>query len=245
MAQEVILRLDEAQEFRQLSDAEFTLRARLNKRILGWLVVEKARKKQCACISYVKEGDANTHFFHLRANDRHQKNCIQRLRSGAGWVVNHNDKQNIIQDHFESVMADPPPCTRDFNWQTLHLETPDLLSLDRPFSEEIWQAICQMPQDKVPGPDGFTGHFFRKCWQIVRHDIVAAINSFYDLRCHDLNLINKANITLLPKKEGAEDIRDFRPISLIHAIAKIITKVLTSASTANAPTYFGLPKCLH
>jgi mannosylglycoprotein endo-beta-mannosidase len=74
---------------------------------------------------------------------------------------------------------------------------------------------------------------------------VAAINSFYDLRCHDLNLINKANITLLPKKEGAEDIRDFRPISLIHAIAKIITKVLTSASTANAPTYFGLPKCLH
>jgi mannosylglycoprotein endo-beta-mannosidase len=29
-----------------------------------------------------------------------------------------------------------------------------------------------------------------------------------------------------PKKEGAEDIRDFRPISLIHAIAKIITKIL-------------------
>jgi hypothetical protein len=48
MAQEVILRLDEAQEFRQLSDVEFTLRVRLKKRILGWIVVEKARKKQCA-----------------------------------------------------------------------------------------------------------------------------------------------------------------------------------------------------
>jgi hypothetical protein len=47
MAQEVILRLDKAQEFRQLSDAEFTLQAKLKKRILGWLVIEKARKAEC------------------------------------------------------------------------------------------------------------------------------------------------------------------------------------------------------
>jgi hypothetical protein len=170
--------------------------------------------------------DANTRFFHLRANGRHQKNYIQRLHSWAGWVVNHNDKQNFIHDHLENVMADPPPHIRNFNWHVLLLETSDLSSLGRPFSEEeIWQAICQMPQDKAPGPDGFTRHFFRKCWQIVRYDIVADINSFYDLRCHDLNLINKANVILVPK-EGAEDICDFKPISLIHAIAKIITKVL-------------------
>jgi hypothetical protein len=56
---------------------------------------------------------------------------------------------------------------------------------------------------------------------------VAAINSIYDLRCQDLNLVNKANIILLPKKEGADNIRDFRPISLIHIIAKIVTKILT------------------
>lgn len=31
---------------------------------------------------------------------------------------------------------------------------------------------------------------------------------------------------LLPKKEGAEDISDFRPISLIHAFTKIIAKIL-------------------
>jgi hypothetical protein len=39
-------------------------------------------------------------------------------------------------------------------------------------------------------------------------------------------LINKANIILLPKKEGAEAITDYRPISLIHAVTKIVTKVL-------------------
>jgi hypothetical protein len=44
MAQEVILRLDEAQDTRKLSSAEFNLRSKLKKRITGWLVVEKARK---------------------------------------------------------------------------------------------------------------------------------------------------------------------------------------------------------
>jgi mannosylglycoprotein endo-beta-mannosidase len=55
---------------------------------------------------------------------------------------------------------------------------------------------------------------------------MAAINTVYDLHCNELDLLNKANIILLPKKEGIEDIRDFRTISLIHAIAKIITKIL-------------------
>ena len=45
MAQEVILRIDEEQDFRQLSEAEFSLRAKLKKRIMGWLVIERARKK--------------------------------------------------------------------------------------------------------------------------------------------------------------------------------------------------------
>jgi hypothetical protein len=109
----------------------------------------------------------------------------------------------------------------------LNLPVDDLSSLDSPFTEEeIRRAISLMPQDKAPDPDGFTGHFFKKCWQTIRADVSAAITSFYYNRCQDLNLPNKANIILVPKKEGAEDISDFRPIRLIHAIAKIITKIL-------------------
>jgi hypothetical protein len=33
---------------------------------------------------------------------------------------------------------------------------------------------------------------------------MAAIYVFYNSCCHDLNLLNKANIILLPKKEGAD-----------------------------------------
>lgn len=39
--------------------------------------------------------------------------------------------------------------------------------------------------------------------------------------------LNASFITLIPKKKGAEDIRDFRPISLIGGLYKIIAKVLS------------------
>jgi hypothetical protein len=92
MAQEVIQHLDEAQESRALSNAEFNLRTKHKKRILSWLIIEKARKKQCSRISNIREGDANTHFFHLRANGRRRKNFIQRLHHQQGWLFNHEDK---------------------------------------------------------------------------------------------------------------------------------------------------------
>jgi hypothetical protein len=227
MAQEIILRLDEAQDFRGLSSAEASLRSELKKRILGWLVIEKARKKQCARISYVKEGDANTCFFHLRANGRRRKNFIQKLQEGPHCFFKHSDKHRLIQEHFEKAMSAPLPRTRDFSWTDLALPAVDLSSLDRPFTDsEVWQAIFLLPQDKAPGPDGFTGHFFKKCWPLIQPDIMAAIHSLYNLRCRDLDLLNKANIILIPKKDGAISIGDFRPISLIHGVAKIVTKVL-------------------
>src|ERR1041384_2198359 len=84
-----------------------------------------------------------------------------------------------------------------------------------------------MPSDKAPGPDGFTGIFFKKCWDVIKHDIMRVIHLFDSLHTANLHWLNSANVVLLPKKEGAEGIADYRPISLIHGIAKIIAKVLS------------------
>jgi hypothetical protein len=40
--------------------------------------------------------------------------------------------------------------------------------------------------------------------------------------------VNNALITLLPKKLGAEEVRDFWPISLIHGVAKLVAKVIAN-----------------
>lgn len=54
-----------------------------------------------------------------------------------------------------------------------------------------------------------------------------AINLFGNLHAENFHWLNSANVALLPKKDGAGSISEFRPISLIHGIAKIITKALS------------------
>jgi hypothetical protein len=83
-----------------------------------------------------------------------------------------------------------------------------------------------MPSDKAPGPDDFTGAFFKACGGIVKDDIMAANNSLYTMNSQGFQLLNSANIVLLPKKNDALRVTDYRPISLIHSIAKIFSKLL-------------------
>jgi hypothetical protein len=40
--------------------------------------------------------------------------------------------------------------------------------------------------------------------------------------------LNSAFITLLPKKEEAQQPGEFRPISLVHSFAKLVTKILAN-----------------
>jgi len=44
----------------------------------------------------------------------------------------------------------------------------------------------------------------------------------------NLGVLNSAYITLLPKKDGADQPKDFRPISLVHSFAKLITKMMAN-----------------
>ena len=93
---------------------------------------------------------------------------------------------------------------------------------------EVLRTIKQMPADKAPGPDGFTGIFFKATWDIIKVDVMRVIHLFGNLHSDNFHWLNSANVVLIPKKEGAECISDFRPISLIHAIAKIVAKVLAT-----------------
>jgi len=112
-----------------------------------------------------------------------------------------------------------------------HLNIPNhnLEALDIPFDEnEVWQTIKDLLSDKAPGPDGFTGRFYKACWPIIKEDIMAALHTIWGRNCRNLWLLNSAYITLLPKKSYADLVKDFRPTSLVHSFAKLVTKVLAN-----------------
>ncbi|XP_020172573.1 uncharacterized protein [Aegilops tauschii subsp. strangulata] len=224
-----ILRLDVAHESRSLSPDELDLRKRLKRRVIGLAVLEKARKRQMSRITYMKEGDANTRFFHHRVNRRRRKNFIHRLKHNGGWVTDHDHKKAIIHSHFSSVIKKGPRRQRDFNWEGVPTPDCDLSDIGSPFTEEeARRVVFQSPSNKAPGPDGFTGAFFKACWDIIKVDVMAAIDHFSNLHASNFHWLNSANIALIPKKDGAEDISDFRPIHLIHVVAKLTAKMMAS-----------------
>jgi hypothetical protein len=91
--------------------------------------------------------------------------------------------------------------------------------------EDIDKVVLRMPSDKAPGPDGFNDLFIKKCWHIIKKNVYQLCFDFYDEKI-DLQVINSSFITLVPKVNNPSTVNDFRPISLINSIFKIITKLL-------------------
>jgi hypothetical protein len=85
----------------------------------------------------------------------------------------------------------------------------------------------QMELNKSPSLDGFPAEFFQKIWAIIKGDLMEMFSSF---RKGELPLfhLNFGTIILLPKKENAIQIRQYRPICLLNVSFKILTKVGTN-----------------
>ena len=113
-------------------------------------------------------------------------------------------------------------------WAQLYPERTELSELTRPIQEEeIKEVINSWPNNKTPGPDGFCGEFYKEFMDILIPDIKAVIahameegNTFYPL--------NGSYTVLIPKKQNSNEVKDFRPISLINGIQRIFSKILSN-----------------
>lgn len=107
------------------------------------------------------------------------------------------------------------------------LESDDRCSLELPFSEEeVLSALRGMSKDKAPGPDGFTMAFFSHCWEVIKDNVMEVFRFFHSNICFEKSF-NATFIALIPKKKGASSLSDFRPISLIGSVYKLLAKVLS------------------
>ncbi|CAN6234585.1 unnamed protein product [Urochloa humidicola] len=143
-------------------------------------------------ISWLREGDRNTKYFHQKARWRARKNRIKKLkREDGSWTSDQNEMQGMAKDYFTDLFlrdndVDPqelidlldPRITDDIN-----------RDLCKPYSvEEISDAMFQIGPLKAPGPDGFPARFFQRNWPVLKEDIVRAVQEFfcdrsYAVRC--------------------------------------------------------------
>ena len=112
------------------------------------------------------------------------------------------------------------------------IEEEERLSLEKEFTkEEVIQVLREMEGDKAPGPDGFTVAFFHKCWSVVEKDVMDFFDCFQRHSVSERS-INASFLTLTPKKCNVVNIKDFRPISLVGSVYKLLSKVLANGLKA-------------
>ncbi|KAM3020904.1 hypothetical protein ACUV84_040901 [Puccinellia chinampoensis] len=176
LAQEIVLRLDMAQDSRTLTWGETWLRKELKRKILGLASLQRTMARQRSRLLWIKEGDANTTFFHAHASKCRRRNHMFKLKKGDREVTDQQEMEELATEFFTDLIGQPKERVEEINLDALGLSRLNLDDLEANFTEEeIWSVVKNLPADKSPGPDGFSVLFFQKCWATIKVDFMAAI----------------------------------------------------------------------
>ncbi|GKC59266.1 cysteine-rich receptor-like protein kinase [Tanacetum coccineum] len=149
---------------------------------------------------WLRLGDCNSKFSHMIYNSRMRSNSLQSI-SVKGEVYSDPYKAKgataeFFREHFQS--------SREI---------------------EIQSVVWCCGEDRAPGPDGLNFKILKQNWNVIKDDMIRFFEEFRAKGCFP-KALNNSFITLIPKKLCPQDLNDFRPISLISSMYKVLAKVL-------------------
>ncbi|XP_028101439.1 uncharacterized protein LOC114300778 [Camellia sinensis] len=138
--------------------------------------------------------------------------------------------------HFSEAWKNKPVLVGDFKSVRL---SDQFHLLEAKFSEEeVWAAVIDCNGNKAPGPDGFNMMFFQKFWKMLKEEVLNFMKEFHSSG-RLASGFNSTFITLIPKKEKAITLNEFRPISFVGSVYKILSNVLASRLKKVMPMIIG------
>ncbi|KAE8721931.1 pentatricopeptide repeat-containing protein [Hibiscus syriacus] len=190
-------------------------------RIEEQIWVQKSREK------WVKGGDRNSKFFHTCASIRRRLNSLYALNVDGVITKDPGLIKSRVREHFFKAFN----CCSTMEVEGINLDFAKIspqqnLLLEKEFTEdEIWGTINSCDSNKAPGPDGLNMGFFKNFWLSLKGDILKFFHNFY-LSKEWEHGINHSSLTLIPKGSNVGSLDDFRPISLVGGMYKILSKCL-------------------
>ncbi len=178
--------------------------------------------------------DAPSKFFFSMEKKNSKSRIIHSLVSDTGQELNKTSeiRQAVVQFYKQLYTADLINgnilnASRFFEGLPI-LDEESNEDLKFPLTvQELYTALMSMENGKSPGIDGLPIEFYKLFWPILGEDILAVFNEslikgFLPLSCR------RAVITLLPKKGDLQNIKNWRPVSLLCSEYKILSKVLAT-----------------
>jgi hypothetical protein len=182
-------------------------------------------------VTWLKEGDRNTNFFHQKAIWRARKNKIKKLKDDDGiWQEVPSDMERMATSYFQELFTRDPSLNPDDLVAMTQPKVTEQMNEDlcKDFTDdEIGDALFQIGPLKAPGIDGFPARFYQRNWGTIKVEVINAVKLFFATGRMPEGVNNTA-IVLIPKNDQPETLKEFRPISLCTVIYKVIAKCMAN-----------------
>ena len=187
------------------------------------LLRQKSRER------WLKQGDCNSAYFHKVINFRRSYNSLHGILIAGVWVHDpiavKNEAVSFFQNRF-TEMHNIRPTLDGVNFSSINQRQREILIA--PFSDqEIKDAVWSCGGEKCPGPDGFNFNFIKEFWEVVKSDFRRFVDEFHVHGCFPKGS-NASFLALIPKINHPQTFDDYRPISLIGCMYKVIAKLLAN-----------------
>ena len=179
--------------------------------------------------AYLIRKQANVNSKHLISSIKTEAGIIDNVEENT--ILNTKDSINLyISKYYDKLykeeIFDPILQEQFLNFIDRQLSNDECLLLEVPITiNEIFNAIKKMNINKSPGLDGLPIEFYIKFWEIIKNEITKVIiNITKGMLLEEKQ--RRAIITLIHKDGDLNQLKNWRPISLICADTKIVAKIL-------------------
>ena len=195
---------------------------------------QKFQYQESAILSkWARVGDRCTkEFFEFHEGQRKPISISQLRGEGDRLITAQSELETHILSFYEQLYTrddtvEEDAAAREECFRTLKQTVTEEHNqeLMRPLTlDEVSIAMKQLPAGKAPGVDAIPAEFYQALWEDIDTDIF----SFVSESIHEAHIeaeLNVSKIALLPKSEDRSRVQNFRPISLLNTLYKIVAKV--------------------
>nr|GFB85457.1 RNA-directed DNA polymerase, eukaryota [Tanacetum cinerariifolium] len=192
--------IDKALDGGVIDDTALLRRLDLKRQLIDIQLSDSKDFLQKSKIKWAIEGDENSKFFHGVINKRRSQLAIRGIFVDGLWCTNPIAIKTAFFSHFANRFKKPVDSRFKVNFQ---------------FPKKLLQYQA----------DELEGHVSHD--EIRKADFSAAVDYLFSKGSFPYGC-NSSFVTLIPKVIDAKFVTDFRPISLIGCVYKVVTKILAN-----------------
>ncbi|CAI5989863.1 unnamed protein product [Closterium sp. NIES-65] len=195
---------------------------------------EKSHKEKLqtwACVEAELDGEVASGFLSAQIKARKAGTEIREVSRNGSVFSGVKEVLSAATDHFREAFGCSDggalPVTVDRTMQR-QLGEKSKVSLGAPWAEEeVRKAVRELAPGKSPGADGLPKELFDHNWDLLGPILMDLVGRFTRGEVLPQNITTAVTI-LLHKKGDKGDLGNYRPITLLSTVYKILAKVMAS-----------------